>query len=102
VRKQEVGQVMNREQLARRSWALAEMYPTNILPPYEEQVAFAEKHAEAMDLIRNMQAGGVSYNVARRTVVGLPPYPPANTEGWVTPTSPPAEVVDKRGRMRYT
>ena len=67
---------LTREGLAIRSWALAEMYPVNILPPYEEQVAFAEKVAEAAELIRNMQAGGVSYDVARRTLLGLPPYPP--------------------------
>lgn len=79
-----------REGLAERSRTLAEMYPTNILPPYEEQVAFAAKVREAQETIASMQAAGVSYDVARRTLLGLPPYPPKDLAGWRTPNSPRA------------
>jgi hypothetical protein len=75
---------------AERSWALAEMYPVNILPPYEVQVAFVAKYEEARETIRSMQAAGVPYDVARRTLIGLPPYPPKNDGPWITPNSPRA------------
>jgi hypothetical protein len=73
-----------REGLAERSRTLAEMYPTNILPPYEVQVANVAKYEEARDTIRSMQAAGLPYDVARRTLIGLPPYPPA----WVQSGEP--------------
>lgn len=66
----------NRQQLNRRSRALAEMYLQPLFPPPEVQAEQERKYHETMDLIRNMQAGGCSYDAARRTVIGLPPYPP--------------------------
>jgi hypothetical protein len=93
------GIAWTREGLAERSWALAEMYPVSILPPYEEQVAFAAKVREAEETIRSMQAAGLSYDVARRTLIGLPPYPPAwvrSGEPWITPDSPRAPYLAAR------
>lgn len=58
-----------------RSWALADMYLQPLFPPPEKAHDLERQHHEALDNIEAMMAAGLSYNVARRTYIGLPPYP---------------------------
>lgn len=69
-----------RQALAQRSWVLAEMYLQPLFPPPEEQARQERAYQETMALIGNMQAAGISYDAARRTVIGLPPYPPTTPD----------------------
>lgn len=81
---------MRRRQLAERSWTLAEMYLQPLLPPYDEQVAIAAGVEQASADINCMRAAGLSYHVARRIYIGLPPYPsPELVAKWGSPTFEP-------------
>jgi hypothetical protein len=69
-----------RRRNAIRSWALAEMYLRPLFPPEEEARALYEKVQQAAIDIASLQASGLSYDVARRTYIGLPSYLPESLQ----------------------
>lgn len=71
-----------RQQLARRSWALAEMYLQPLFPPVEKQLEMEALHNLWLGAMDSMRAAGLPYEVARRIYLGLPPSKTAldNTE----------------------
>ncbi len=71
--------VRTRRANAERSWALAELYLQPMLPPYEQQVAFAAKVREAEDTMLSMQAAGLTREAAKRTLLGLSARPLVST-----------------------